>query len=141
MTRVNVVPVKELSDQWLIAEYRELPRVLKQQISIENASDNYILGKGHVKWAKKHSLFTFNRYNIIIKEMHFRGFKVNFSNTLDKYINDEFKNHYKVTGDDIQLNRNRLTEKYNKNPTFYRWTRRKKPNYLKNSLLFHKNFI
>lgn len=29
MTRINVVPVEELSDAWLIAEYRELPRVLK----------------------------------------------------------------------------------------------------------------
>ena len=34
MTRINVVPVKELSDQHLIAEYRELQRVIKQQINI-----------------------------------------------------------------------------------------------------------
>lgn len=31
MTRINVIPVSELSDQHLIAEYRELPRVLKSK--------------------------------------------------------------------------------------------------------------
>ncbi len=80
MTRVNVVLVEELSDQWLIAKYRELPRVLKGNFSIKNAPDNYILGKGHVKWARKHGLFVFNRYLNIIKEMHFRGFQTHFNN-------------------------------------------------------------
>ena len=31
MTRINLIPVKELSDQHLIAEYREIPRVIKQE--------------------------------------------------------------------------------------------------------------
>ena len=39
MTRINVVPVKELSDQHLIAEYRELPRVIKQRINIDDAPE------------------------------------------------------------------------------------------------------
>lgn len=33
MTRINVIDVKYLSDQWLLAEYRKLPRVIKQNIS------------------------------------------------------------------------------------------------------------
>lgn len=131
MTRINIVPVEELSDQWLIAEYRELPRVLKGNISIKDAPDNYILGIGHVKWAKKHSLFIYNRYNLIIKEMHTRGFQVNFHDDLMKYITDDLKNHYKVTYSDLKLNKNRLIEKYIMKPNFYRWTKRNKPDYLK----------
>lgn len=131
MTRINVVPVEELSDQWLIAEYRELPRVLKGNFSIKNASDNYILGKGHVKWARKHGLFVFNRYLNIIKEMHFRGFQTHFNNDLSKYITNNINNDYKVNMSDLKVNKQRLIEKYIKKPSFYKWTNRNKPKYLK----------
>ena len=49
MTRINLVKVEELSDQHLIAEYRELPRCLKQKVNLKDAPDRYTLGKGHVK--------------------------------------------------------------------------------------------
>lgn len=32
MTRINLIPVKELSDQHLIREYQELPRCIKKKI-------------------------------------------------------------------------------------------------------------
>lgn len=131
MTRINVVPVEELSDQWLIAEYRELPRALKGNISIKDAPNSYKLGKGHVKWARKYGLFTYNRYLKIIKEIKFRGFKINFIGDLYKYILDESKNDYKVNLSDLEINKQRLIIKYNTKPTFYRWTNRTKPNYLK----------
>ena len=44
MTRINVVPVEELSDAWLIAEYRELPRVLNGNFSIKDAPNRSKLG-------------------------------------------------------------------------------------------------
>lgn len=53
MTRINVVPVEELSDAWLIAEYRELPRVLNGNFSIKDAPNRYKLGTGHVKLDRK----------------------------------------------------------------------------------------
>ena len=130
MTRINIVPVKELSDQWLIAEYRELPRVLKQNINIDNAPNNYVLGKGHMKWARKHGLFTNKRMQEIVKEMHYRGFKINFSSDLSNYIKDNMKNQYKISFKDIKINQERLILKYNKKPNFYKWTKRKKPRYL-----------
>lgn len=54
MTRINVIPVWELSDQHLLAEYRELPRVLKQNISTVGAKSYYHLGPGHMKWGRRH---------------------------------------------------------------------------------------
>lgn len=131
MIRINVVPVEELSDQWLIAEYRELPRALKGNISLKDAPNHYKLGIGHVKWAKKHSLFILNRYYNIIKEMHFRGFQMHFNDDLSKYITNYTNNDYKVTESDSDINKQRLITKYNQKPNYYKWTNRNKPEYLK----------
>ena len=129
MTRINVVPVEELSDQWLIAEYRELPRCLKQHISIESAPDNYVLGNGHMKWARKHGLFLNKRMNNIIHEMRYRGFSVNFNSGLKDYLESYMLDYYPCDSD-ISVNRKRLVSKYNEKPMFYRWTKRSKPKYL-----------
>ena len=131
MTRVNIVPVEELSDQWLIAEYRELPRVLKGNFSIENSPTTYQLGKGHVKWARKHAIYTDRRMYSIISEMHYRGFKTSFKPDLHKYITNDMKNDYSVNSKDLQINKDRLIEKYSMKPSFYTWTKRVKPSYFK----------
>lgn len=132
MTRVNVVPVEELSNQWLIAEYRELPRVIKQDISIEGAPDRYCLGKGHVKWAKKHACWTIGRYFQICIEMRYRGFTV--SHPAWRLYNEwdgEGKGYaYALSKRDIAINRQRLIEKYRLKPNYYKWTNRTKPEWL-----------
>lgn len=129
MTRVNVIPVSELADQWLLAEYRELPRCLKQDIDVRNAPSWYVLGKGHMKWARKFGLYTNNRMDELISEMKFRGFKTTHESGLQTYVRP-FMLPYIPTDKDIQLNIKRLQEKYKQKPTFYRWTRRVKPAYL-----------
>ena len=43
MTRINVIDVKYLSDQWLLAEYRELPRVILQEHIYIDAPEKYKL--------------------------------------------------------------------------------------------------
>jgi len=57
MTRINIIPVKELFDQHLIAEYREiimvpaaLSRTLKSKVGFDESKieDRYTLNKGHV---------------------------------------------------------------------------------------------
>lgn len=130
MTRINVVSVKELSDQWLIAEYHELPRVIKQNINVDNAPSRYKLGAGHVKWARKHIIWVMERYRALCKEMEFRGFKVNHSYEdlykLSVKLPYKLKNYYYVTKEDIILNRDRLIDKYN---SHYTWTKRHKPLY------------
>lgn len=53
MTRINVIPVKELENMHLLAEYRELPRIF--QLSKKAYEDKrkvkapkfHTLGKGH----------------------------------------------------------------------------------------------
>lgn len=130
MTRINVVPVEELSDAWLIAEYRELPRVLKGNFSIKDAPNRYKLGTGHVKWARKHALFVLDRYRSLVEEMKYRGFKVNYTDDLKRYLTKDISNCYTICNEDIKVNRERLVERYKSNINFHRWTKRKKPEYL-----------
>ena len=135
MTRINVIPVCELSDQHLIAEYHELPRVLKQNINICNAPDCYVLGTGHVRWACKHWCYTYNRFIELCDEMRYRGFNVNFdAESLKNYTARlcNIPGEYTVQPADIELNRARIRDKYNKKPGFYKWTRRQKPDWLEN---------
>lgn len=132
MTRINLVSPQELSDQHLIAEYHELPRVLKQDINTADAPKRYCLGKGHVKWAKSRSLFLQVRYSRIIMEMLHRGFRVNYSweDLVDGYpvkLSDDW--YYIATEEDVALSKARLIEKYKLKPDFYKWTKRDKPNY------------
>lgn len=52
MTRINVIAVEDLSNEHLMAEYRELPRIFthvrKHGIQKDRIPEQYTLGKGHV---------------------------------------------------------------------------------------------
>ena len=60
MTRINVVPVGELSQLHLVAEYREITRLPKnltkslsrkaKEFNMDEIPPDYVLGKGHVKF-------------------------------------------------------------------------------------------
>ena len=135
MTRINVISVKELSDQWLLAEYRELPRVIKQDINIKDAPISYCLGKGHMKWARCHIAFLLIRYKDICDEMIYRGFKINYPyrDLIDwtyKFVDHSLICNYIPTTLDLTINYTRLIEKYKQKPNFYKWTKREKPFYL-----------
>lgn len=135
MTRINVVPVRELSDQWLLAEYHELPRCIKQEINTTDAPEQYCLGKGHMKWAKKHSVWLMNRYHGLCNEIEYRGFNINypFYKLLEVYFKTvllENDNDYSIKDKDIHINQQRLIEKYNLKPNYYKWTKRDKPKWL-----------
>lgn len=132
MTRINVVDPKTLSDAWLVAEYRELPRAIKSNCNITNAPERYKLSTGHVKWAKKHSLFLIKRFERLIEEMKYRGFTTNFNTDgLKSYIGPDTNNDYKVTEKDIKVNIDRLKERFNSSSNKHKWTKRAIPNYLK----------
>ena len=136
MTRINLIPTKELSDQHLLAEYKELPRCIKQDLNVSDAPINYTLGKGHMKWGRLHIQFLLDRYFELCNEMKYRGFKVNYPHQqllLYVYanVNIQLLNQYKPTKEDIDVSRNRIIEKISLKPDWYRWTNRDKPNYVK----------
>lgn len=129
MTRINLVPVTELSDQHLLAEYRELPRVLKQNINTKDAPTLYKLGSGHVKWAKRYSKFVYYRFYELVDEMQYRGFKTTFTEIPKSLVGTGLD--YTASLDDLLVSTYRLVTKYREKPSFYRWTKRNKPNYMK----------
>lgn len=137
MTRINLIDVEELSDQNLLAEYRELPRCIKQDFDLSDAPKYYTLGKGHMKWAAQYPGFLVNRYYELCNELKYRGFKIKYScqQLLDYMYEHKMKlllgsDRYYVRFEDINLSRDRIIERYKANPTAHKWTRREKPIYL-----------
>jgi len=56
MTRINLLPVKELSDQHLMAEYRELPRIVNAvicgRLSGAGAQKTMFWGRGMLNFSQ-----------------------------------------------------------------------------------------
>lgn len=130
MTRINLIPVEELTDQHLIAEYRELPRIFSlvknaqdkgKNISDFKISDKYLLGTGHVTFFYNKLIFLQKRLNLLINECLKRGFHISLQAEypLDTF-NNEWLNDWMPDLDEINLSYSRISEKINKNPYFYK---------------------
>ena len=81
MTRINCVPVSELCDQHLIAEYRELPRVFKLARTDAEIPSTYRMGKGHVSFFYDKLAYLWERWLTLKDEMQKRGFHVSSEHT------------------------------------------------------------
>ena len=84
VTRINLVPVDELMDQHLIAEYREIimvPGSLKRTLvskggyNPSKVKNEFTLNGGHVYFFYNKGKYLNDRYQDIIDEMKKRGFK------------------------------------------------------------------
>ena len=88
MTRINVVPVRELSQKHLIAEYREITRLpgnLQQSLnrkgkpfSKDEIPTQYVLGPGHVKFFYDKMHWLAKRFDDLVDEMMRRGYDPKF---------------------------------------------------------------
>lgn len=82
MTRINCVPVSELETKFLLAEYRELPRISAlawKAVKLEIPS-TYRLGTGHVKFFYDKGGFLKRRFETeIVPELINRGVNVQFT--------------------------------------------------------------
>lgn len=122
MTRINVVPVTELSRLHLVAEYKEitrLPKNLTKSLSRPNKPFTlteippvYTLGTGHVKFFYLRMKFLQNRFEQLIAEMLKRGYNPTYRDSsifipLDK----QFYNDYTPTEEAIEINRQRIKER------------------------------
>lgn len=131
MTRINVVPVTELADQHLMAEYRELPRILT--VVAKTPEPNYLegdyrLGEGHVRFFYDKGLYLFTRYCALVAELRVRGFQLNVPD-LD-WEGFKIMGDYAPTPEAIAINRERLLEKINAKPDWYRWSGKEKPSWV-----------
>lgn len=123
MTRINVVPVTELTDKHLLAEYRELPRVfgaakkwherhLPFGGDTRDLPQEYVLGKGHVKFFYDKLLFLSWRFIRLVNECERRGFNVKFTQNprvdWEPVIPPYLWNDYTPTPEALRINRERI---------------------------------
>ena len=134
MTRINLVPVEELSDQHLLAEHREIKRIpnmiLKGKYNLDNIPKKFTLGKGHVKFFYNKLSWLHDRYYELHLECLYRHFKVtDYIQTFKEAIdaNPHLSRILMFSEDEIELSRTRIAEKIFKKDfcqqkKFYRWT-------------------
>ncbi len=117
-----------LTDQWLIAEYRELPMVVGSlrvngwKIKSEPLTV-FNLGKGHLNWFKSRLLYLRRRHEEVKKEMILRGFKCDVLNIERDKCPSEFWNDWQPTIEDSLKLRGRLEEKLRANKLPITWWR------------------
>ena len=122
MTRINCVPVQELCNKHLFAEWRELPRIksyvsksINKGLNVLDIPPHYVLGKGHVKFFYNKLSFLIKRYDELTKELLDRGYNIEKSELIMEGLPNWF-NDWVPTQEDIMLNRHRIKERMPKNP-------------------------
>ena len=121
MTRINVVPVSELSGKHLVAEYREitrLPNNLVKSLSrktkpfeLSEIPPEYVLGKGHVKFFYDKMGYLKNRFEQLVKEMLNRGYKPSYADSTIFDTDSKYMKNYEPTKEALAINRQRIKER------------------------------
>lgn len=122
MTRINCVPVEELSGPHLVAEYRELPRVfaLAKKAALRDGfsqPDAYTLGRGHLLFFYTRLGYLARRHAELIEEMKRRGYNPTFTGIRREdfeEIADSYWDDWEPTEEALRLNRARLKERSTK---------------------------
>ena len=133
MTRINLIDVSIMTDQHLLAEYRELPRIVNDwkkrysDIKFYKAIPNkFCLGQGHIKFFWNKIQFLIQRYGLIVGELLKRNFAVKQTSIVDNEIShllsiDANQITWNPTDEDIAISQQRITEKIKQKPEFYRF--------------------
>ena len=131
MTRINIINPSELTDQHLVAEYREifmvgssLQRSLKSKNwDINNIPKKFTLNVGHVKFFYDKGKYLSNRYAELRKEMKARGMAPDSMRTFKReQWPDELYNDWTPTIEDEKIIRKRIDERIAQKPNWYRRT-------------------
>ena len=128
MTRINIIPPKELMDQHLIAEIKEInqlagsySRSLKSKTGIKSIPPKFTLNKGHVTYFYDKGMYLHNRFNELKTEAINRKFNIQaeFKNTW--ITTPENYNDWIPNEEDIKIIKERITNKINNKPNYYRY--------------------
>ena len=133
MTRINIVNPSELTDQHLIAEYREitmvpgsLKRTLVSKIGYKEnkVPKKYTLNTGHVYFFYNKGKYLYKRYQEIVIEMKRRGFNPDKNRKFPKdiFINNNLYKDWMPTMEDYKIIRQRIAERIAAKPNWYRKT-------------------
>lgn len=131
MTRINIIPPIELTDQHLVAEIREINQLcahfeksLKSKKGINGIPDKFTLNTGHVKFFYNRRQFLKNRFESLVKEGKNRGFNIQttFNDTWSKNnVVDIFNKDYTPDITAYTIIRERIKEKLLMRKHWYRY--------------------
>ena len=133
MTRINIVEPSELTDQHLIAEYREIFMVagsLKRTLVSKDGYQeskvpvNYKLSTGHVYFFYNKGKYLHKRYDELIREMKDRGFSPSDDRPFpfSVFSDNGLYNDWTPTIEDYEVIRQRIAERIAMKPDWYRKT-------------------
>lgn len=134
MTRINVIDTSLLTDQHLFAEYREITRIPKlvetalQKYSVahicKKIPNSYRLNTGHVLFFYDKLIFIEQRYFTLRDEALKRGFNITLKDSIIDYrqsIDKIFYQDFSPNITDKAICIERIIEKIQQKPDFYRW--------------------
>lgn len=130
MTRINTLDPAELTDQHLVAEYREIFMVagsLRRSLKSPNWNSDKIpkkftLNKGHVTFFYDKGRYLFYRYKSLIAEMKDRGMNPDPNRTFPTaQWPQELYNDWTPTEADRDIVRERIKIRITEKPNWYRY--------------------
>ena len=130
MTRINLIDPRQLTDQHLMAEYRELPMVmgslrrsLVSKKGLPTPGAEYTLNAGHVKFFYNKGEFLERRYDALIAELRDRDFKLDPNRKADfsVFVNNGLYHDWTPTKQAFEINKQRIIERINAKPDWYRY--------------------
>lgn len=124
MTRINTIDAALLLDEHLIAEWREMPRIVNElkkhptRFVKGDIPKNYTMGNGHVKFFRDKLVYLQIRHQQLCDEMDLRGINRNPDiridlEGLDDTIKQETLNNWTPTKQDHKINFSRIKERFN----------------------------
>lgn len=145
MTRINAdLNPKVLTDQHLLAEYNEigmffssLRRSLKSKNGICDIPENFTLNSGHVKFFYNKLSFVIERYHRLIVELKNRGFNLDPNRVIfiDNEFPQELYNNWEMDNKAKSIIIDRIIDKINKKPQWYRYYKNYLPSEYFSSIL------
>jgi len=134
MTRINVIPVVQLMDQHIQAEYFELPRIFKlvakhwsqgRKPESLDIPDTYRLGEGHMKFFYDKLTYLQNRHH----ELSVEGKRRDLSLTVDPNVGayllppifEPWWKDYTPTEEALTINWERINQKIAMYPSWYKY--------------------
>lgn len=133
MTRVNLCEPIELTDQHLIAEYREIKSIFAMALAAQNKgwtpdhyniAKTYHLNKGHMTFFVNKLKFLHRRYLRLVKEAKRRGFQITRHNIKVQYLRDIQRiwwGDWEPSQHEIDISNARIAERIRMKPSFYRY--------------------
>lgn len=122
MTRINCVPIEELTDKHLFAEWREMPRLVKnlqkslnrpgKPFDLREIPEKYCLGSGHVKFFYNKFKWLHKRHQKITKLLLSKGYNLSHTNSdVFTQVPPWCYNDWEPNSADREINRERIAER------------------------------